>query len=72
FRPFITQVVTGYKMTIWNRWGEKIFESEIPKQGWDGAYKGQQQAAGTYVYQIQFIDFDGVPVNVKGTLNLVQ
>jgi len=72
FRPFITQVVTGYKMTIWNRWGEKIFESEIPKQGWDGTYKGQQQAAGTYVYQIQFIDFDGVPVNVKGTLNLIQ
>ena len=72
FRPFITQIVTGYKMTIFNRWGELVFATDIPSKGWDGMYKGYLQPPGTYVYVILFNDFDGLPVSLKGTLNLIK
>lgn len=72
FKPFITQIVTGYKMTIWNRWGELIFTSAQPQNGWNGYYKNQAQPAGAYVYIISFIDSDGLPVNLKGTVNIIR
>jgi len=72
FRPMITQIVTGYKMIIFNRWGEEIFTTDIPQKGWDGYYKGYMQSSGTYIYHIKFIDWDGVPVQLKGTLNLIR
>jgi gliding motility-associated-like protein len=72
FRPFITQIVTGYKMNIYSRWGEMVFETDVPQKGWDGMYKGYLQPPGTYVYVIQFNDSDGVPVQLKGTLNLIK
>src|SRR5690606_20173482 len=35
---------------IFNRWGEKVFESKSEFIGWDGKYKGIQQPAGIYPY----------------------
>lgn len=59
FRP-ITYFVSeeGYSFTIYNREGEKIFETDNPQKGWDGSYKGAQVQDGNYVYHIQF--FNGV------------
>lgn len=72
FRPMITQIVSGYKMSIFSRWGELVFSTEAPLTGWDGFYKGYLQPPGTYVYLIQFNDSDGLPVQLKGTLNLIK
>ncbi len=41
-----------FKMLIFNRWGQKIAETNDPNQGWDGKYKGQDCELGVYVYQI--------------------
>jgi gliding motility-associated-like protein len=44
---------TTYKITIFDRWGEKIFESDSPKKYWDGTYKGQVCKDDVYVYLIE-------------------
>ncbi len=40
----------GYKMEIFNRYQQKIFEGD---NGWDGTYRGQLAEPGTYFYRIQ-------------------
>jgi gliding motility-associated-like protein len=44
--------VKNYRLLIYNRWGEIIFESTNPKQEWDGKYAGNKVEQGTYVYQL--------------------
>lgn len=62
----------NYSMTIWNRWGAKIFESNIPDIGWDGTQNGKDQQMGAYAYLIKFIASDGVNIERKGMVLLVK
>mgnify|MGYP000134804831 CR=1 FL=1 len=56
FKPVITAGVdkSDYKLLIFNRWGETLFESNNPDIGWDGTYGGKLVKEGTYVYKIEF------------------
>ncbi len=47
---FITEVY----LTIYDRWGEKLFETNDITKGWDGAYKGEQLDQGVYGYYMTF------------------
>lgn len=37
-------------LMIYNRWGEKVFETDVQTKGWDGKYKEEKAAADTYGY----------------------
>ncbi len=42
------------RVTIFNRYGEKVYDATgYPSRPWDGSYKGQPVANGSYVYFIQ-------------------
>jgi gliding motility-associated-like protein len=42
---------------IFNRYGQKIFESaNYASHPWDGSYRGQQQPGGSYIYLIKLND----------------
>jgi gliding motility-associated-like protein len=47
FRPF-TKYVKNLQFTVFNRWGEVIFYTEDPTEGWDGTYRGELMPTGTY------------------------
>jgi len=53
FHP-LGQQIQSYKMLIYNRWGEMLFESNEFGQGWDGTYKGKECPEGVYVYLITY------------------
>lgn len=72
FRAFLTQVVTDFQMIIWDRWGKTVYSSRDAQKGWDGYTNGAEASAGTYVYMIRFTDSDGLPVNLKGTVNIIK
>jgi gliding motility-associated-like protein len=58
-------------VTIYNRWGEKIFESKNYYQNaWNGTYKGQLQPIGSYIYVIQLND--ATKQVLKGTVTIIQ
>lgn len=40
------------KMQIYNRWGEMLFDTREPAEGWDGTYEGKPMPMGTYAYQV--------------------
>ena len=44
--------IMNFKMLIFDRWGNKLFESNQLEEGWDGTYKGKQVPLGVYVYRI--------------------
>lgn len=46
-----TTATGAYKLEIFNRWGNKIFESSKPNEGWDGTYKGSAVPEGVYVWK---------------------
>jgi len=47
-----------YKMAIWNRWGQQIYESFDVYNGWDGTRKGNPCQNDAYVYLIEFRVYD--------------
>lgn len=63
--------VTIEQFTIYNRWGQKVFETQNPQDCWDGTFHGEKQDSGQYVYVIKATSFCG-PIMRKGTLLLVR
>lgn len=47
-----SQSVFNFRCTIFNRWGNKIYEFSDPSQGWDGTYNGRLVSTGVYYYVI--------------------
>jgi len=45
-----------YTFMVFNRWGELIFESSHPSQGWDGYYKGVMSQTDVYVWKLSCVD----------------
>ncbi|MDQ3550620.1 MAG: gliding motility-associated C-terminal domain-containing protein, partial [Bacteroidota bacterium] len=60
------------KFIIWNRWGQKVFETENRKQGWDGRYKGAVQPMDVYVYTLEVEFTDGTKAVKKGDITLIR
>ncbi|MCF8277600.1 MAG: gliding motility-associated C-terminal domain-containing protein [Flavobacteriales bacterium] len=55
FLPIISGAfVHSYTLHIYNRWGEEIFTSTDPKQGWDGYFKGALTDQAVYAYSLSF------------------
>lgn len=58
FKPVFTSGFDpyDYKMLIYNRWGEIIFETHDTEYGWDGTYLGTAGLVkeGDYIWQIEF------------------
>lgn len=42
-----------FSMSIFNQWGELLFQSNNPSQGWDGNRNGLPAHTGTYVYLVE-------------------
>jgi gliding motility-associated-like protein len=49
--------VSTYKLIIYNRNGEVVFQTKDPNSGWNGYFRGQPQPDGVYVYYAEFFDF---------------
>ncbi len=62
----------GYDMTIWDRYGGKIFETHDVNGSWDGTYEGKPVDQGGYPYLIQFTALDGTPVERKGIVMFIK
>jgi gliding motility-associated-like protein len=57
---------------IFNRWGEKIFETNDQKVGWDGTYKGEDMNTGVFVFRLEGKTYDGKGFSIKGNITLIR
>ena len=61
-----------YELTIFNRWGEIIFVSRHPNKGWHGTYGDKACPDGTYIWQIDVRNADGILEMHRGHVNLLR
>jgi gliding motility-associated-like protein len=55
-RQLLSKGVAGFRMVIFNRWGQKIFETtNLSGRGWDGRFNEKEQPTGVYIYSIQVV-----------------
>jgi gliding motility-associated-like protein len=64
--------ISDYSLIIFNRWGEKLFESNDINQGWDGRFKGEICPMGVYYYQILATGCNGHKEKLFGTISIVR
>lgn len=64
--------ITELQFIIFNRWGEKIFETNDITSGWDGTYKGEPMNIGVFVYYIKGKLKNGDEVIKKGNVTLLR
>ena len=57
---------------IYNRWGERIFETSSFDAFWDGTYKGQALPAETYGYLLRVVCAGGQELFKKGNVTLLR
>jgi gliding motility-associated-like protein len=61
------------RMSIFNRWGEKLFEAENAHlEGWDGRYKDQDMPTGVYIYYCEIEFLDRRKLVKTGEVNLIR
>ena len=72
FRPYLFGRVVNYRFVIYNRWGEKVFETTDLQKAWDGRLNGIAQPSFVFVWQC-FYQFEGeTPSFKKGTVTLIR
>ena len=54
FRPLHACDMENYSMTIFNRFGEKIYFTKDPLQGWSGKIKGSVLSMGNYIWSVTY------------------
>ncbi len=60
------------EFVIFNRWGQKVFQSTNMSIGWDGQYKGSHAETGVYSWIVEASLIDGTSVKSHGTTTLIR
>ena len=62
----------SFYMTVYNRWGEIVWETTDQKAAWDGFYKGKMVQAGTYSWVLNAKDnLEDKRLQLVGSLNVI-
>lgn len=72
FRAIAAGVPVLDYFCVWDRWGREVWRTRSLSGTWDGTFKGQDAAVGTYVWVIQGTDYMGRNFSRKGTVTLVR
>ncbi|MCI5056357.1 MAG: gliding motility-associated C-terminal domain-containing protein [Flavobacteriales bacterium] len=71
FRIYAKNYSTA-KLLIYDRWGEKVFESLTLETGWDGKFRGLDMPSGIYLYFLDIAFDDGQTLSEQGDFTLIR
>lgn len=72
FKLYGTDCIATMTLTVYNRWGEKVFVSSDPSTCWDGNYNGKPLNTGVYVYYLDAELITGESLSKQGNLTLMR
>jgi gliding motility-associated-like protein len=61
-----------YEIEVYNRFGQKVYQSNDMNAAWDGTYMGKTCIQGVYFYKIVTTDFEGVSRDYSGTVTIIR
>ncbi|MBX3163446.1 MAG: gliding motility-associated C-terminal domain-containing protein [Bacteroidetes bacterium] len=62
----------SFTFMVFDRWGEKVFETTQQDVGWDGTYKGEDMNSGVFVYRLEGKTYDNKAFSLKGNVTLIR
>jgi gliding motility-associated-like protein len=62
----------GGTLSIYNRWGQRVYISNDLTAGWDGTYAGQNCVSDVYVYVVDYLTNEGSVKQLKGNVTLLR
>lgn len=65
-------MITDLYFAIYDRWGEKIFETTDLNKGWDGTYRGKPLDPAVFVYYLHVTCLDRKQFEKKGNITLLR
>jgi len=66
------QNIVEFRATIFNRWGQKLYEWTKIDEGWDGTYRGKDVKQGIYFVLVKARGADGQVYNIRKDVNLLR
>jgi len=72
FRPNQSSNPIAFKLTVFNRLGQRLFESESIYDGWNGNYNGKPVPTGVYYWLCNYTMGDGQVEVQKGHVTLLR
>jgi gliding motility-associated-like protein len=72
FKPSEAKYIKLATLTIYNRWGQLLFQTSEIVEGWNGQVNGEVCGEGTYYWTLEYFDFLNRPQNHSGFLNLIK
>jgi gliding motility-associated-like protein len=63
--------IQTFKMLIYNRWGELLYETDDLQKGWDGTFKGVLSQQDVYIYKVSARGLAYGLVEQEGTVTLI-
>ncbi len=69
---YVRGTYNSIHFTIFDRWGEKVFETKDGTTGWDGKYKEKPMNPGVFVYYADIVLANGTTITKKGNVTLVR
>lgn len=61
-----------FRFIIYDRWGEKVFETTDKSNGWDGTFRGKAMNAAVFVYYVEVSCPNGYTKKEKGNITLIK
>lgn len=72
FKPLLLGNVKQFQFSVFNKWGQVVFQTSELGKGWDGAFSGKKQSADIFVWTCTY-QFEGGEVkSAKGTVALIR
>lgn len=68
----VQEGVQDYRLQVFNRWGELVFESTDVRRGWDGYYRGEQAKQDVYAWKAWARFSDGREQKLAGDVTLLR
>ncbi len=64
----------SFYLSIWNRWGELIFETNDPNEGWNGRKfnTGKLAPNGVYIVAVQYVNYEDVVTTLDGFVTVLR
>ncbi|MBO6516218.1 MAG: gliding motility-associated C-terminal domain-containing protein [Bacteroidia bacterium] len=73
FPPIFDCPISYYRLRIYNRWGEKLVDTNNPSYKWDGVYMGQKCPLGVYLYMLDIESHvQRISKSTSGTVHLMK
>jgi gliding motility-associated-like protein len=70
--PVYSPLYSNVNFRVFNRYGQLVFQHQEGRTGWDGSFKGKGQPAGSYVWMASYVDLEGNPHQLKGSIMLIR